>query len=75
VDFDFAALYQLVQDESEFEVVGFGSEVFEKTMQIQDIAEIHDRIITATASYYEASILTKDGVIRESSEVDTPGEI
>lgn len=74
VDFDFAELYRLVQDEPEFEIVGFGSEVFEKTMRVQDVTEIHDRIITATASYYGASVLTKDGVIRDSVEVDTPGE-
>jgi PIN domain nuclease of toxin-antitoxin system len=74
VDFDFAELYQLVQDEPEFEVVGFGSEIFEKTMRVQDVTEIHDRIITATGSYYGASVLTKDGVIRDSVEVDTPGK-
>jgi PIN domain nuclease of toxin-antitoxin system len=74
VDFDFAELYQLVQDEPEFEVVGFGSEIFEKTMRVQDVTEIHDRIITATGSYYGASVLTKDGVICDSVEVDTPGK-
>jgi PIN domain nuclease of toxin-antitoxin system len=74
VDFDFSELYRLVQVEPEFEVVGFGAEVFEKTMRVQDVTEIHDRIITATASYYDAAILTKDGVIRDSVEVDTPGE-
>ncbi|MBK8985817.1 MAG: PIN domain-containing protein [Chloroflexi bacterium] len=72
VALDFAELYRLVQSEPEFEIVGFGSEVFEKTMQIQDVREIHDRIITATASYYGAGVLTQDQVIRASSEVDTP---
>ena len=32
--------------------------------------EIHDRIIAATARYYGANLLTKDGIIRTSSEVD-----
>jgi len=72
VALDFAELYRLVQSESEFEIVGFGSEVFEKTMQIQDVREIHDRIITATASYYGAGVLTQDKIIRASYEVDTP---
>jgi len=69
---DFAKLHQLVQSEPGFEIVGFGAEVFEETVRIQDVQEIHDRIITATASYYGASILTKDEIIRSSDEEDTP---
>ena len=72
VELDFAELYLLVQSESEFEIVGVSSEVFEKTIEIQEVREIHDRIITATASYYGAGVLIKDKIMRASSEVDTP---
>lgn len=34
VEFDFAEMYRLILEEPEFEIVGFGPEVFEETMQI-----------------------------------------
>ncbi|MBK8797513.1 MAG: PIN domain-containing protein [Anaerolineales bacterium] len=70
VVFDFAHLYQLVQTEPEFEVVDFSVEIFDEVLRIQTIPEIHDRIIVATARFYQANLLTKDGIIRSSSEVD-----
>lgn len=33
--------------------------------------EIHDRIIAATAKFYQVGILTKDRIINESGEVKT----
>jgi len=71
VRFDFSAMYRLLQEEPEFEIVGFGPEIFEETMRIKGIPEIHDRIIAATAKFYGAGILTKDRVIHSSGEVET----
>lgn len=72
VVFDFDLLYQLVLNEPEFEIAEFGVEVFEETLRVKKIPEIHDRIIVATAIFYGASLLTKDGVIRSSGEVNIP---
>jgi PIN domain nuclease of toxin-antitoxin system len=72
VTFDFAEMYQLIQDEPEFEIVGFGPEILKEAMQISGIQEIHDRIIVATARFYGAGVLTKDRVIRDSGEVEIP---
>ncbi|MDI6631243.1 MAG: PIN domain-containing protein [Bacillota bacterium] len=71
VRFDFTALYRLLQEEPEFEIVGFGPEILEETMRLKGIPEIHDRIIAATARFYGAGILTKDRIICESGEVET----
>jgi PIN domain nuclease of toxin-antitoxin system len=70
VDFDFAEMYRLIRDEHEFEIVGFGPEIFDEAIQIKDIKEIHDRIIVATASFYQVGILTKDRIMSESGEVE-----
>lgn len=70
VVFDFEQLYTQVQTEPEFRIVGFDAEIFDETLRIQKIPEIHDRIIAATARFYGANLLTKDGVIRLSDEVD-----
>ncbi len=71
VKFDFYEMYRLIQEESEFEIVGFELGIFEETLKIKEVKEIHDRIITATAKFYGACILTKDKIINESGEIDT----
>lgn len=70
VELDFATMYRLIQREPEFEIVGFGAKVFEETMQVRGIQEIHDRIILATARFYGAGVLTKDRIIRSSGDVE-----
>lgn len=67
VEFDFQRMYQLIRDETEFEIVSFTSEILEEAMHIK-IPEIHDRIIVATAKFYKAGILTRDRIILESEE-------
>lgn len=58
-----------MRDEPEFEIVEFGLEVFDETLRVSAVPEIHDRIIVATARFFGADLLTKDGVIRSSGEV------
>jgi len=70
VELDFADMYRLIKEEAEFEIVGFGSEVFDGTLLLKGVKEIHDRIIVATAKFYQVGILTKDKIINESGEVD-----
>ena len=67
VEFDFQRMYQLIKDETEFEIVSFTSEILEEAMHIK-IPEIHDRIIVATAKFYKTGILTRDRIILESEE-------
>ena len=61
VEFDFQKMYQIIKNEIQFEIVGFTTEIFEETIHTK-IAEIHDKIIVATAKFYIAGILTKDMV-------------
>ena len=69
VKFDFYDMYQLIKNESEFEIISFSPEILEEVLHTQ-IPEIHDRIIVATAKFYKVWILTKDKIIRESGEVE-----
>ena len=70
VGFDFSKLYQLIQEEPEFEIVDFGSQIFDEVRQVKKVQEIHDRIIVATAKFYGAGVLAKDRIIRDSGEVE-----
>lgn len=67
--FDFEQLYARIQTEPAFKIVSFDANIFDETLRIQKIPEVHDRIIAATARFYNANLLTKDGVIRQSNEV------
>jgi len=34
VEFDFTGMYEQIQSEKEFEIIGFSAEIFEETLQI-----------------------------------------
>ena len=68
VQFDFAEMYRVIREEQEFEIVSLSPEIFNTVIQVQNIPELPDRIIVATARFYGAGILTKDRVILESEE-------
>ena len=70
VAFNFDRLYHYLTTDPAFEIVEFGLGVFSEVLRIKRIPEIHDRIIAATARFYGAHLLTKDGEIRLSDEVD-----
>ena len=70
VEFDFAEMYRLIKEEAGFEIVGSGSEIFDGTLHLKGVKEIHDRIIVATANFYQVGILTKDKIINDSGEVE-----
>lgn len=57
---DFEALYDEVAEDVGFEIVGFGRGVLEEAIETTSVPELHDRIITATARFYDAEILTDD---------------
>lgn len=67
VEFDFVKMYKLIQTGIEFEIIGFGKEIFEETLHIKNVLDIHDRIIIATARFFNAGIMTKDKIILRSS--------
>ena len=71
VEFDFQNMYQLINDNTAFQIIGFGASIFHETLEIRDIKEIHDRIIAATARFYSADVITKDRIIRSSGEVES----
>ena len=47
VQFDFAEMHRLIREKQEFEIVGLSPEIFNAVVQVQNIPELHDRIIVA----------------------------
>lgn len=62
-------MYQIIKEEPEFEIGGFGPGIFTETTKIKPITEIHERIIVATVWFFNTGIFTKDRIILNSGEV------
>jgi len=60
-----------IQHGSGFVVVPFDLPVFQTLLKLPEEWEIHDRIISATARYYDAKLITKDKTLLKSSEIKT----
>lgn len=54
-----------------FNIVSFDFPIFQTILQLPENWDIHDRIIAATASYYQAILITRDEMLRDSYEVKT----
>ncbi len=54
-----------------FKIVSFDILIFQTMLSLPENWDIHDRIIAATASYYQATLITRDDILRDSSEVET----
>lgn len=54
-----------------FTVVAFDFAVFHYMLQFPQDWDIHDRIIAATSSYYQAVLITRDNVLRNYSHLET----
>ncbi|NMF64983.1 twitching motility protein PilT [Brasilonema octagenarum UFV-E1] len=54
-----------------FNIVSFDFPIFQTMLQLPENWDIHDRIIAATASYYQAILITRDEMLRDSYEVKT----
>jgi len=71
VKFDFTEMYRLIREEPEFGIVSFTAEILDEAIHVQDVPELHDRIIVAPARYYGACILTKDRIILQSGQIQS----
>lgn len=60
-----------VQQGDGFIIVPFDFPILQIMLKLPEEWEIHDRIIGATAYYYSAKLITKDEILRESSEIET----
>ena len=60
-----------LQQFSSVEVYPLTLDVIQTAFQVLDIPELHDRLIAATASYLNLSLVTNDPVITASASVRT----
>ncbi|MFN9866343.1 MAG: type II toxin-antitoxin system VapC family toxin [Pseudanabaena sp.] len=54
-----------------FTVVAFDFPIFQVMLTLPKEWDIHDRVIAATASYYQTTLITRDEMLRTSSKIKT----
>jgi predicted nucleic acid-binding protein len=59
-----------IEQSSGFVIVPFDFPIFQTMLKLPKEWELHDLIIGATASYYRSKLITKDGVLRNSLEIE-----
>ena len=61
---------RLISKHHRFSVVEISSDIIVSAFTIDDIPELHDRVIAGTARHHQATLLTSDSVIQGSKHVD-----
>ncbi len=71
VDVRLDELTEHVSSSVNYEIVPVNADVVLAAAEVDDVPELHDRIIVGTAKWLGVPILTGDGIISESSHVKT----
>lgn len=71
IPIDLTTLDNFLAHSSNYAVVSVGFEVVKAAAAIDDIPELHDRLIAGTAAWLDVLILTSDPVMMASQHVQT----
>jgi PIN domain nuclease of toxin-antitoxin system len=71
IEFEFQEIMQKIQGTFNYPVYPLDEEIILECQSIRQIAEVHDRIIVATAKLLNAKLITRDTNITDSKIVET----
>jgi PIN domain nuclease of toxin-antitoxin system len=71
IDVPLPELVSVVSSSSNYEIVPVDVDVVLAAMDIDDVPDLHDRIIVATAVHLSVPILTGDSVVTTSRHIET----
>jgi PIN domain nuclease of toxin-antitoxin system len=63
-------LINYVQSSTNYSIVPMDTDIVQAALGVDDVPEIHDRIIVATAKHLDVPVLSSDGVMTASAHVD-----
>lgn len=64
-------LLEKIERSDGFTIVSFDFPIFQTMLQLPENWDIHDRIIAATASYYQSTLITRDQILGNFPELKT----
>ncbi|EDN68320.1 conserved hypothetical protein [Beggiatoa sp. PS] len=68
---DLAQVMTLISNSPNYTLVPIDADVVLATATVDDVPELHDRILVGTAKHLQVPILTSDQIITQSSHVQT----
>jgi PIN domain nuclease of toxin-antitoxin system len=71
VHFDFRRLLRKITESENYRIVPLDLPVLSKMIGLDDVPELHDKIIVATARHLELTLITKDKTLRALSHLKT----
>jgi PIN domain nuclease of toxin-antitoxin system len=71
VDFDFKKLFASITKSENYVLISLDLPILQKMIALQDIPELHDKIIVSTAKHLNLQIITKDSILHNLSHVKT----
>jgi PIN domain nuclease of toxin-antitoxin system len=71
VDFDFKKLFAGITKSENYVLISLDLPILQKMIDLQDIPELHDKIIVSTAKHLNLQIITKDSILHNLSHVKT----
>lgn len=69
INMTFAETLERIEDNDNFEVVPLDLDILKEAEQMDVELEMHDKLIVATALFFDAPLITADGEIRESKSI------
>jgi predicted nucleic acid-binding protein len=67
ITMSFTETVKKIEDSENFEIIPLDLDILKKADEIDYELEMHDRLIVATALFFDAPLLTKDQTIKESN--------
>jgi PIN domain nuclease of toxin-antitoxin system len=71
IDTSISRVVKFVEENKNFTIYSLDTETVNEAFKIKDIPEPHDRLIAATATVLNATLVTNDPLIRQSQFVNT----
>jgi len=68
---DLAEVITLISNSPNYTLVPIDADIVLTAATVDDVPELHDRILVGTAKYLQVPILTSDKIIMQSSHVQT----
>ncbi len=71
IRFNFKKLLKKINDSENFILIPLDYPILQKMASLNDIPELHDKIIVSTAKYLTVTIITKDEILQNISNIKT----
>ena len=71
IAFNFRSLFRKIYESENFVLIALDYPILQKMIDLNDIPELHDKIIVATAKYLNLPLITKDQTLHKLHHVKT----